>query len=84
MLLQLHVADDVGPQRPGGVGERGTAEAGMEFFGDGRATGLGAALQHQRLVSGLGQVEGGDQPVMAAADDDDIAVRGSVVFRAWA
>ena len=40
VLLQLHVADDVGPQRPGGVREGGAAKAGMKFFGDGRATGL--------------------------------------------
>ena len=51
----------------------------MKFFGDGRAAGLRAALEHQRLESGFGQVEGGDQPVVAAADDDDIAVAG---FRA--
>ena len=40
VLLQLHVADDVRPQRPGGVRKRGAAEAGMKFFGDGRAAGL--------------------------------------------
>ena len=75
MLLQLHVADDVGTQRPGRVCQRGAAEAGMKFFGDGRAARLSAALQHQRLVSGFGQIESGDQSVMAATDDDDVAVR---------
>ena len=74
VLLQLHVADDIGTQRSGRMGKRGAAEAGMKFFGDGRATRLRAALQHQRLVSGFGQVEGGDQPVVAATDDHDIAV----------
>ena len=54
----------------------------MEFFRDGCAAWLGAALQHQRLVSRLGQVEGGNQPVMPAADDDDVAVRAVVVFSA--
>ena len=77
VLLQLHVADDVGTQRPGGVRKRGAAEAGMKFFGDGRAAGLRAALEHQRLESGFGQVEGGDQPVVAATDDDDVAVVAS-------
>ena len=65
-------------QRSGGVRERGAAEAGMKFFGDGRATGLRAALQHQRFVSRLGQVEGGDQPVVAATNDDDVAVARAV------
>ena len=74
MLFQLHVADDVGSQRSGGMRERRAAEAGMKFFRDGSATRLGAAFQHQRLVSGLGQVESGDQPVMAATDNHDVAV----------
>ena len=81
VLLQLHVADDVGTQRSGGVRQRGAAEAGMKFFGDGGAAGLRAALEHQRLVSGLGQIERGDQSVVAAADDDDVALPGTFAFR---
>ena len=77
MLLQLHVADDVGPQRSGRVGKRGTTKAGMKFFCDGSAAGLRAALQHQRFVSSFGEVKGGDQPVVAAADDDDVAATAS-------
>ena len=76
VLFQLHVADDVGTQRSGGVGQRGAAEAGMKFFGDGSATRLSATFQHQRLVSRFGQVESGDQAVMAATDDYDVAVVG--------
>ena len=66
-----------GRKRSGRVGESGTAEAGMKFLGDGGAAGLGAALEHQRFVSGFGQIESGDQAVVAAADDDDVAVVGS-------
>ena len=80
MLLQLHVADNVAAQRPSRVRQRGAAEAGMEFFRDGCTAGLRAALQHQRLVSGLGQIEGGDQSVMAAANDDDVALPRHVGF----
>ena len=47
----------------------------MEFFGDRGAADLIAAFEHQRLESGLGQIEGRDQPVVAAADDDDVAFR---------
>jgi hypothetical protein len=42
---ELHVADDVGAERAGGVRERGAAEAGVKFFGDGGAADLGAALE---------------------------------------
>ena len=48
----------------------------MKFLGDGSAAGLSAAFEHQRLVSGFSQVEGGDQAVVAATDDDDVAVVG--------
>ncbi len=53
----------------------------MKFFRDGSAAGLSAALQHQRLVSGLSQIEGGDQPVVAAANDDDVALPRHFAFR---
>ena len=33
-----------------------------------------AAFEHERLESGLGQIEGGDQAVVTAADDDDVAL----------
>ncbi len=46
---------------------------GMKFFGDGCAAHLGAAFEHQRFESGFGEIEGGDQTVVSAADDDDIA-----------
>jgi hypothetical protein len=41
---------------------------------------LRAAFEDERLVSGFGEIKGGDQPVVAAADDDDIA--GSLWFAA--
>ncbi len=56
------------------MGECGAAEAGMEFIGDCGAADLWPALEHERLESGLGQVERGDQAVMAAAEDDDVAL----------
>src|SRR5581483_11141807 len=73
MLLERHVTSDVGTDRSGSVGEGGAAESGMKLFSDGRASGLGAALQHQRLKPGLGEIEGGDEAVVTATDDDDIA-----------
>ena len=38
----------------------------------------GIALQHQHALAGLGQVGGGHQAVVAAADGDDVVVAGSV------
>ena len=73
MFLQLHVADDVRTNRASGMRQRGAAEAGMKFIRDCRAAGLRAALEHKRLESRFRQVESGDQPVVAATDDDDIA-----------
>ncbi len=73
MLLQLHVAHDVSAERARVMRQRRATEAGMKFFGDGRAAHLGAAFQHQRFESRFGEVEGGDQTVVPAADDDDIA-----------
>ena len=81
VFFQLHVADDVWANRAGGVRQRGAAEAGMKFIGDGGAADLGAALEDERFESGFGEIERGDQPVVAAADDDDVAPVDS--SRAW-
>ena len=77
LLFQLHVADDVWTNRPCAVRQRRATEAGMEFVGDRRAADLRAAFEHERLVSCLGQVESGDQPVVAAADNDDVIAGSS-------
>ena len=77
-MLQLHVAYDVGAEWAGVMRERGATEAGMKFFGDGRAAHLGAAFEHQRFQSGFGEIEGGDQTVVSATDDDDVARFGHV------
>ena len=45
----------------------------MKFFGDGGPADLGAAFEHQRFESGFGEIEGGDQAVVSAADDDNVA-----------
>jgi hypothetical protein len=52
--------------------QRGAAEAGMKFVSDSRAPNLRTAFEDQRLISRLGQVERGDQAVVAATNDDDV------------
>src|SRR5262249_56120983 len=74
--VELDVGEDVGTNGPRCVRERRAAEAGMKFFGDGGAAGLGAALEDEWLESGFGEVEGGDQAVVTATDDDDVALVG--------
>ena len=81
MLLQLHIAYDVGAEGAGVMRERRAAEAGMKFFGNGRAAHLGAAFEHQRFESGFGEIEGGDQAVVTATDDDDLARFGHTSMR---
>ena len=76
MARELHVFDDFGRERAAGVSERGTAEAGMKFFGDGGAADDRAAFENERLVALLREVEGGDEGVVSAADDDDVARSG--------
>ena len=52
----------------------------MEFLGDRRAADDRAALEHRDLEPGRGQVGGADQAVMAAADDERVAlIRGTFI-----
>src|SRR5258706_5156834 len=73
MLLQLHVARDIRAEWSSIVRERGATEPGMKFCGDGRAAHLGAAFEHQRFEACFGEIESGNQTVVPATDDDDIA-----------
>ena len=47
--LQLHVACNIGAQWAEGVRQCGSAEAGIEFLGDGAAANHFAAFENQRL-----------------------------------
>ena len=75
VLLQLHVAHHAGQNRPRGMRQRRTAKAGMKFISHRRAANLRVALDHQRFVSRLGQIKRRDQPIVTAANDDDVALR---------
>ena len=76
VLLEFHVANDFGNQRAVGISERGAFEARMKIIGDGRATNDGAALDDQRLIAGFGEIERGDQAVVACAENYDVASGG--------
>src|SRR6266403_4458432 len=81
VLLQLHITYDIGTERAGVMRERGAAEAWVKFFGNGRAAHLGAAFENQRFESGFGEIEGGDQTVVSATDDDHVARFGHTSMR---
>src|SRR5437763_11363017 len=72
MFFQLHVADDVGTDGACGVSQGRAAKSRMEFICNRGPANLRAAFEHEWFESSLGQIKGGDQPVVTAADDDDI------------
>src|SRR5688500_5016568 len=68
-LLEMQVPDDRGPQRARRMGERRTAEARDELVGERAAADHGPLLENDRLVTGPGEIERGDQTIVTAADD---------------
>jgi hypothetical protein len=73
---ELHVLDNGGEQRAAGVRYGGTFEAGMKFLGDGGAADDRPAFEDEGLVAFLREIEGGDESVVSAAENDDVALRG--------
>src|ERR1700681_3478726 len=74
MLGQLQLADDLRIKQRDRVGRHRIAESRMKFLGDRRAADHRTSLEQRDLESGRGQVRGADQAVMAAADDQGIAM----------
>ena len=73
---ELHVFQDGRERRASGMRDGGTAETGMKFFGDGAAADDLAAFENERLQAFLREIEGGDERVVPAANDQDFARRG--------
>ena len=72
---QVELADDLGPQQRDDVRADRELEAREDLFGDRRAADHVPPLEHQHLAPGPRQVGGVDEPVVAAADDDDVVGR---------
>ena len=73
--LQPEVADEIGRQQRHHVRQRRDRVPGPErMLADRRAAGHVAALADQRAQPAAGQVRGGDQAVVPAADDDRVPV----------
>jgi hypothetical protein len=71
---ELHVADDVRPQRCV-MRERRAFESGMHVTGDGAATDNRTGFEHDRPQSRFCEIEGSRETVVAAADDHDLLHR---------
>ena len=71
---QVEVGDDLGIEQADRVAGRRVAEARVELLGHRRAADHVAALQHRHLEPGAGEVEGADEAVVAAADDDGVGL----------
>ncbi len=69
-LFELQIFRHVGAQWAESVSERGGAEAGIKFLGDGASAHHFAALEDERLERALGQIKSGDESVVSAADEN--------------
>ena len=67
---------DFRKQRAGGMSERGKLEPWEKFFGDSRAADNVAAFENERFVALFREVERGDERVVPAAKDHDVALGG--------
>ena len=76
MLLQSQVADNIGTERARTVRQRRTTEPGVEFFCDSGAAGLLAAFNDEWLESSFGEIEGSNQAIVSAANNNDVSLVG--------
>jgi hypothetical protein len=72
MTFELEIFDNLRRQGARALGECRRTKAWMELFGDTRAAGNLASFEHDRFQTGPGEIAGGDQAIMAGADDDDV------------
>src|SRR5208337_5532420 len=80
VLRQIHISHNVRPGGSGAVGQFRAAKTGMEFLRNGAAADYRPAFEHEGLESSFGEIEGGDQPVVSCAEDNDVALFGHRYF----
>src|SRR4030095_6524185 len=73
-VLEIHVGRDLLVEQDL-VGERRTVKPRMDLGCEGAPADLGAALEYERLDSGLGKIERRRQRVVSRADDDGVVHR---------
>src|SRR5208283_2816288 len=80
MFRQIHISHNVRPDGTGAMGQLRTAKAGMKFLRNRAAADYRPAFEHEGLESSFGEIEGGDQPVVSCAEDNDVALFGHRYF----
>ena len=80
LLVEAHVARDVGAERADGVRKCRGAIAGVKFFGDGAAADNFASFENDGFEAALGEIKSGDECVVTTADDDYALSDGHVQF----
>jgi hypothetical protein len=71
---QVELADDLRAEQRDDIRADGKLEPGKDLFGDRRTTEHMAPLEDEHLAPRTGEVGRGGQPVVAAADHDDVVV----------
>ena len=79
MLVEPHVADDLGVEQADRVARRRVAEAGMEFLGHRGAADDAARFEDRHLEAARGEIISADQAVMAGADDQHVRIHGRAI-----
>ena len=79
VALEIEITDDRWPEAPDGVGQRRDPRPGRELGRADRPTDGLATFEDDRPQAGLAKVRRGDQPVVAATDDDRVVLVGRVV-----
>src|SRR5689334_5306501 len=78
---QVEVADDLGPQKRDDVGADREAEAGEDLLGHRGAAEHMAPLEHEDLLARAREIGGVNEPVVPAADHDDVVARAHSAAR---
>jgi hypothetical protein len=79
VFFELHVANNLGAERAGGVGEGRATESRMKLFSDGGTADLWAAFENERPESGFRQIESSHEAVVTPADDEDGILHAGLV-----
>ena len=69
---EFEIGDHLRMQKAHQIAEYREFEAGHDLFGHRRAADHMAALEHERLQPGAGEVGAAGQPIVAAPDDDGV------------
>jgi hypothetical protein len=76
---EIEFAHDFFLHEAGKIGGSGNAVAGPDFLGDGASADQLAGFEDEDFLAGFGEIGGGDESVMASADDEDVVRVGHCI-----